>query len=182
MPFTFTKFLLVAAVLFSSVGSAAARISGGTGNEPIKDHNWPAGAVDIFNFKGRVAYWEGPPRGGGHWRAECRGDAKQLSDVLAAFDRIKAKDKRVVVHDGVGQSFWLNPNRDPAKTEAAKIDWTFAVWDQESWQRIMDVKKADDAPGDAMEPPVQIDVYTGGNVNWQDVVVPKGLTVVDQRK
>jgi hypothetical protein len=181
MPFTFTKFLLVAAVLFSGVGSAAARISGGTGNEPIKDHNWPAGAVDIFNFKGRVAYWEGPPRGGGQWNSECRGDAKQLSGVLAAFNELKAKNKQVILHDGAGQSFWLNPSRDPARGESAKIDWKFMVWDKDRWQRFIGTKKSESGD-EAAEPPATIHVYTGGNVNWKDVVVPKGLTVVDQRK
>jgi hypothetical protein len=174
---------LAAFVLFVGLASPSlADIGGSTSDEEISNQNWPEGAEAVFNFKGRVAFWDGPPLGGGHWHAECRGDAKQLSDVLAAFERIKAQDKRIVLHNGVGQSFWLNPNGDPAKVEAAKIDWTFAVWDKESWQRIMDVKKAGDAPGDAMEPPVQIDVYTGGNVNWKDVVVPKGLTVVDQRR
>ncbi|MGK4301737.1 hypothetical protein, partial [Klebsiella pneumoniae] len=30
-------------------------------------------------------------------------------------------------------------------------------------------------------PPAQLDVYTGGNVRWKDVIVPKELKIVDQR-
>lgn len=171
--------LAALAFFFGLVSPSPADIGGSTSDEAISNQDWPDGAEAVFNFKGRVAFWDGPPLGGRHWRSECRGDAKQLCDALAAFDRIKAKDKRVVVHDGIGKGFWLNPNGDPAKAEAAKIDWVYSVWDKESWQRMMGVKRA---AGDAMEPPVQLDVYTGGNVNWQDVVVPKGLTVVDQRK
>jgi hypothetical protein len=165
-------------LLFGSISSSLADIGGSTSDEEISNKNWPEGADTVFNFKGRVASWDGPPLGGGHWHAECRGDAKQLSDVLAAFERIKAQDKRVVVHDGVGQSFWLNPNRDPAKKDAAKIDWTFQVWDRVSWERSVGAI----GKGEEAEPLTQIDVYTEGDVNWKDVVVPKGLTVVDKRK
>src|SRR5262249_42967894 len=33
----------------------------------------------------------------------------------------------------------------------------------------------------SQEPPTQIDVYTGGNIKWEDVRVPPGLKVVDMR-
>ena len=43
-----------------------------------------------------------------------------------------------------------------------------------------DLKPAD--TGDADKgPPAEIDVFTGGNIRWADVTVPKGLEVVDQR-
>jgi hypothetical protein len=178
----YTAFAAIALAAFvlpvGLISPSYADIGGSTGDEEISNQNWPEGAEAVFNVKGRVAFWDGPPLGGGHWRAECRGDAKQLCDVLAAFERIKAQDKRVVVHDGVGQSFWLNPNRDPAKKDAAKIDWTFQVWDRVSWERSVGAI----GKGEEAEPLTQIDVYTEGDVNWKDVVVPKGLTVVDKRK
>ena len=98
-----------------------ALITGGEGNSPLHDPGWPNGAAAIFNNSARVAWWEGPPFGGGQWHAECRGDAKALSSVLADFTKLDAKNKRVVIHDGVGHSFWLNPNREPEKAAAAKI-------------------------------------------------------------
>ena len=41
------------------------------------------------------------------------------------------------------------------------------------------LRPADSASEDG--PPTQIDVFTGGNVRWADVKVPKGIEVVDQR-
>ncbi len=115
---------------------AAALITGGEGNKPIADPGWPKGAAAIFNNKGRIAWWEGPPFGGGQWHAECRGDAKALGAVLADFAGLDMKTKRIVVHDGVGHSFWLNPNHEPAKEAAAKMDWMFMVWQPASWERL----------------------------------------------
>ena len=109
-------------------------ITGGEGNKPIGDPGWPAGAAALFNHPGRVAWWEGPPFGGGQWHAECRGDTRALSAVLADFARMDAKLKRVVVHDGTGHSFWLAPNREKEKLESAKIDWVLMVWQPASWQ------------------------------------------------
>src|ERR1700731_348167 len=93
---------------------AFALITGGEGNSPIADPGWPKGAAAIFNTKSRIAWWEGPPFGGGQWHAECRGDARALTAVLADFAKLDVKSKRVVLHDGIGHSFWLDPNHEPA--------------------------------------------------------------------
>src|SRR3954453_13643380 len=113
--------IVLAAALAVPQRPALALIMGGTGNDPIHDPGWPRGAAAIFNDPARVAWWEGPPFGGGQWHAECRGDAKTFSAVLADFARLDVKSRRVVVHDGIGRSFWLNPNHDPAKEAAAQI-------------------------------------------------------------
>ncbi len=91
---------------------AAALITGGEGNKPISDPGWPKGAAAIFNHPSRIAWWEGPPFGGGQWHSESRGDARTLTAILTTFSKMDAKTKRVVVHDGVGQSFWIS---DPAR-------------------------------------------------------------------
>ena len=157
---------------------------GCAGNSPIADPGWPNGASVIFNDKARIAWWEGPPFGGGQWHSECRGDAKALSAVLAGFARLDVKTKRVIVRDGVGQSFWLNMNREPAKQESARMDWVFMTWQPKNWERLRklpaDLNPTE--PGDAENgPPAQVDVFAGGNIRWADVTVPKGLEVVDQR-
>src|SRR5258708_32801799 len=58
------------------------------------------------------------------------------------------------------------------------------VWKPANWQRLRKLP-ADLNPTDAKDaeggPPSQIDVYTGGNIKWADVIVPKGLQIVDQR-
>src|SRR3954454_22278830 len=113
--------LLIAVFTALTPLESFALIMGGEGNKPINDPGWPAGAAAIFNHNGRAAWWEGPPFGGGQWYSECRGDAKAVNAVLVEFSRLQAGNKRVVVHDGVGKSFWLNPNDEPAKRAGARV-------------------------------------------------------------
>jgi hypothetical protein len=176
--------LLSTALMAVTSPEALALIMGGAGNKPVADPGWPTGAAAIFNVTSRIAYWEGPPFGGGEWHAECAGDAKALSAVLADFADLDVKSKRIVLHDGVGNSFWLNINDEPAKRDTARMDWSFTVWQPANWQRLRqlpaDLNPTD--PNDADNgPPSQIDVYTGGTINWADVTVPKGLKIVDLR-
>jgi hypothetical protein len=172
---------LIVALLAVGDREAKALITGGAGNQPVTDPGWPKGAAEIFNNPGRIAWWEGPPFGGGEWHAECRGDARALSAVLAEFEKLDVKSKRVVLHDGEGHSFWLAPNREPEKLAAATINWSFTVWQPASWERLHALP-VDLNPTDAGDktPPSRIDVYVGG-VRWADVTVPKAITVVDQR-
>lgn len=176
--------LLAMALVVALVQTAVALIVGGEGNQPVGDPGWPKGAAAVFNTPARVAWWEGPPFGGGEWHAECRGDTQTFNKILSDFAKIDVKVKRVVLHDGVGHSFWLNPNRTPGKVVDAKIDWTFVVWRPASWEHLRklpsDLNPTD--PRDAENgPPAQIDIYTGGNVHWSDVKVPKGIEIIDQR-
>jgi hypothetical protein len=160
---------------------AAALITGGEGNAPLADPGWPKGAAVIFNNRARIAWWEGPPFGGGQWHAEYRRDAIALSAVLQDFAKLDVKSKRIVLHDGIGHSFWLAPNHEPEKLAAAKMDWVFMVWQPANWQRLRKLP-ADLNPTDHEDdsPPAQIDVYTG-SLRWAEVVVPKGIELVDQR-
>lgn len=180
----FLRFLLVALLFHAVAPLASAMITGGSGNEPLHDPGWPAGAARVFNHPARVAHWEGPPFGGGRSRAECRGDSRIFNSVLAEFAKIDAKVKRIVLHDGIGASFWLNPNDKPEQRAAARIDWSFTVWQPDRWARQQSLP-ADMRPGDLgdpqLGPPVQLDVYTAGNLRWQDVTVPAGIEVVDDR-
>src|SRR3954470_1650597 len=90
--------LLIAVFTALPSPESFALIMGGEGNKPINDPGWPAGAAALFNHPGRVAWWEGPPFGGGQWHAECRGDTRALDAVLADFVKADVKVKRVVVH------------------------------------------------------------------------------------
>ena len=172
------------ALLVLQPRAAHALIRGGEGNSPLNDPGWPQGAAAVFNVRHRVSWWEGPPFGGGQWHAECRGDAAALNAVLQDFAKIDVKQRRIVVHDGGGRSFWLNPNREQAKEADAAIDWVFMVWVPDNWQRLHGmparVRPRDGRPGD--EGPVpQIDVFAGGRINWADVKVPEGIEVIDER-
>ncbi len=182
--FTLASLCLTVVLLGAPGHEALALIMGGVGNKPIRDPGWPKGAAALFNHEGRVAYWEGPPFGGGEWHSECRGDAKALNTVLAGFSQLDVKSKRVVVHDGVGHSFWLNPNREAAKRASATIDWSLMVWVPANWGALRrlpaDLNRVD--PREAAKgPPAQIDVYVGGGIRWADVSMPDGLDLIDQR-
>src|SRR3954470_12257722 len=173
--------LLLTVLAVSAPRESFALITGGTGNTPLCDPGWPKGAAAIFNHVGRVAWWEGPPFGGGQWHAECRGDARALSAVLASFAQMDAKIRRVVVHDGTGHSFWLAPNNEPEKLPAARIDWVFMVWEPARWERLRNLPADLNPTGpDDASPPSQIDVYTS-SLRWKDVKLPKGIDVVDER-
>jgi hypothetical protein len=175
--------LLAMAILAITSPEAFALICGGEGNSPVRDPGWPQGADAVFNIKSRIAWWEGPPLGGGQWHGEYRGDAKALSAVLADFAKLDVKSKQIVLHDGVATSFWLKAGKAPAKRDTT-MDWTFMVWIPDSWKRLrkLPAELNPIGPEDAANgPPSQIDVYTGGNIKWADVTVPKGLKIVDQR-
>ncbi len=176
--------LLAAAIAIIPSQAAFALILGGEGNKPIADPGWPKGAAAIFNHPARVAWWEGPPFGGGQWHAECRGDAKAMSAVLADFARLDARTKRVILHDGVGHSFWLNPNGEPAKEAAARIDWVFMVWQPDRWERLrrlpVDLNPTDRARR-RQGPARRRSTSTPAATAWSDVTVPKGLEIIDQR-
>jgi hypothetical protein len=175
------KAFVILVIASSAAQHASAMISGGVGNQPLNRPGWPKGAAAVFDLKGRVAWWEGPPFGGGQWHSECRGDAKTLSAVLADFAKIDVKTKRIVLHDGTGNSFWLAPNREVDKLKDATIDWVFMVWEQASWERLHKMPP-DLNPTEAGDTsaPTQLDVYTG-RLRWSDVIVPPGLTIIDNR-
>lgn len=185
MPARRKAILAIALALAASISQeASAMIRGGKGNEAIRDPGWPRGAAALFNHPGRVAWWEGPPFGGGQWHSECRGDAKALSALLAGFAAMDVKTKRVVVHDGPGQSFWLNLNDEPDKREAARADWALMVWQPENWERLRQMPAGlnpTDPADAATGPPAQVDVYTTDGLRWADVQVPAGVEVIDQR-
>jgi len=163
--------------------TASAIVTGAVGNERVNDPGWPKGAAAVFNVPSRVAWWEGPSLGG-QWHAEGRGNTLALNAALLSFSKMESKTKRLVVHNGVGHSFWLNMNNEAAKEEAARIDWTFAVWQLAVWEQLLKAP-ASIRPrnmGDTQTgPPAQIDVYTGGHIKWKDVRVPEGIEVVDHR-
>lgn len=177
------KQLVVVAVL-SLVGlsnSALALIQGGEGNNPIADPGWPSGTAEIFNHKGRIAWWEGPPLGGGEWHSECKGDASALNEVLKLFAKIEGPKKRLVVLDGIGYSFWLDPNGAKRGDRNTKIDWSFAVWQADRWKIQQEMPPGMSAiPNNQLTPIATITVYTA-SLRWSEVQVPKGIEVIDNR-
>lgn len=174
----------VAGLFLSLPNPCDALIMGGTDNQPRLTEGSQPGVAAVFNVPGRVAWWEGPPFGGGQYHAECRGDADTFNDVLQDFAKIEAVKKVLVIHDGSGASFWLNMNREPAKVEAARIDWVFVAWRIDSWERMRNFPpslRATNPDPNQKEPVPQIDVYLGGQIDWDQVDVPEGIVIDDQR-
>lgn len=170
------------ALLTGSQSSAWALITGGEGNDPVHDPGWPEGAAVVFNTKSRIAHWEGPPLGGGQSHAECRGDTAAFQKVLNDFANIEIPKKRLIVHDGVGQSFWLNSNGAKDKKDAAKIDWAFVVWQPKTLIRLLEspfISRRMNHPDDLLI--VKLDVYTGGLIDWKKITIPEGIDVDDRR-
>lgn len=157
---------------------AFALITGGEGNEPLHDYGWQKGAAAVFNVKARVAYWEGPPFGGGQYVGEYRGDATVFNAELVDFAKIEAQQHKLFVHDGIGNSFWLNINNEAEKRKPAAIDWTFTAWIPENWKRF---RRGAKARPDEEGPYPEIHLYLAGQVKWEDVKVPEGVEVIDER-
>lgn len=174
------RLCVIATLVVCLPGIAKALILGGKGNDPIRDPGWPRGAAAVFNVTGRIAYWEGPPFGGGEWHAECRGTAEDFNRVLVDFASIEADKKRLVIHDGAGRSFWLNPNREPGKVDAARVDWTFTVWQPENWERLQKLPADFRAPSPDDQPVPQLDLYTA-DIHRGDLEIPRGIEVDDRR-
>src|SRR5947209_18129814 len=120
---------LVALALVLLAQAASALIMVG-GKEPVSDHNWPAGSLDVANHKSRLIWYEGPPFGGGEYSFVYRGDTATFNDVLAKFAQIKAPDLLVVVHDGVGETPFMGNDRKGGTADKS-IDWSFTVWTPE---------------------------------------------------
>ena len=172
--------------LFAS--PAAALITGAIGNEPVRDAGWPLGAVDVANLKTRVAWWEGPPFGGGQYQFLYRGSTDDFNAALAAFAKVRAPRIELVVLDGPYESFFLKIDRqekDKPRPDA-RVDWTFDVWIPANWHRLYNNPKSvfgSDQPNfrKPVDPP-RVHLYVGGgSVEWDKVKVPAGVTVVDKR-
>src|SRR3954471_7446904 len=130
---TLNRGLLVVTLssLLTFAAPALALITVGKGNDPVKDNNWPAGALDVANLKTRVAWMEGPPFGGGQHTFLYKGDTTVFQAALDAFAKIKAPALELYVHEGPNESFVLKDDKDP-KADAT-FDWSFTVWNPENW-------------------------------------------------
>src|SRR5690349_11670954 len=115
--------IVVLAVLATS---ASALILVGRGNDPVQDHNWPPGSLDVANLKTRVGWWEGPPFGGGQHQFLYRGDEKDLQAAVDLFAKIKSPQLKIVVHGWPNEYQFLKDPKHP--NSDSLVDWAFTVW------------------------------------------------------
>ena len=158
--------------------TGVALIMTGTGNEPVSDAGWPAGALAVANLKSRVGWWEGPPFGGGNWNFQYRGDTAAFAGALAAFGAIRAPVLELVIHDEPGTSPFLNGD--------AHYDWSFSVWVPASWHHLYNNPKsffgADQPQFRQPVDPPRLDLYLrAGGVEFSDLLLPANVRVRDER-
>jgi hypothetical protein len=168
--------VLVLAIGLLMALRANALIASGTGS-PTYTNGWPEGAAAVSNLKSCVGWWEGPPFGGGEWHIQFRGDAEALNQALTNFAAIRAPALDLVIHDG--------PQHDQFLNNDTRVDWSFTVWNPESWHRLYNNPKVIFNAGEPgfrqPVPPPRLDVYIGGRVDWAKVKIPAGLLVRDER-
>lgn len=145
----------------------------------MNDPGWPDGALPMANLKTRIAWWEGPPFGGGDYHFQYLGkETEQFNDALAVFAGILVPRLELVVMDGM-------PTGGPG--EQKRIDWDFEVWVPESFYHLNckpgDLFMADSPWYHQPLPPPRVTLYLGGEnpIAWEKVKVPGKLTVIDKR-
>ncbi len=160
-------------VVVSFSQAAFALITGGEGNVPMDDPGWFKGAADVFNDRTRIAWWEGPPFGGGEYHGEYKGDADDLQRMIDGLAQIEAENCRVVLRDGTEESFWLTIMD---KSHEHPMDWTFTVWVPDRFE----IQRGWSVGDNAVVPVPQIEVYLGRGLDWSSITVPEGIIVDDQ--
>ncbi|TWU33916.1 carboxypeptidase-like regulatory domain-containing protein [Novipirellula artificiosorum] len=177
------SFLLSAFLLLAlDCQLASALIMGGTGNKPVRDAGWPRGAIEVANLTTRIAWWEGPPFGGGEWHFEYRGTTAELQAAVDAFSNVLAPRLELVVHDGTHESFWIKTSDKQAD---ASVNWVFTVWVPANWNHLYNNPRSyfsADQPN--FRQPVaapRLDVYVGGQIDWKAIRLPSNVVVTDSR-
>jgi hypothetical protein len=178
------------ALLLLLASHAGALIEFSVGNDPITDGGWPAGSLAVANLEERIAFWVGPPFGGGQHNFIYRGGTADFQQALDLFAKVDAPERILVVHEGPEELVFLKNDKDP-KVDP-RYDWSFTVWNREQYDRLYNdpgsVFLSRDPSGNFRKPvsPPLIDVYVGGapagaGVDWAQVRVPDGIKVVDER-
>jgi len=171
--------------LFPKLGVSV--ITGEHGNRPIQDRGWLVGSVQVANLESRLGYWEGPPFGGGeyHFLYRCE-NTDDFNQALRIFAAIRARKLELVVRNGPEYSFWLKRDDEELSKAENRVDWVFTVWVPQNWDSLYNDHMSfflSDHPN--FRKPVaapRIDLYIGeGAVVWEDVNIPKNLTVIDKR-
>ena len=171
-------FLIAFSLLAAMVTPASALITGGK-DEPMKVQGLPEGSLPLANLKTRIAWWEGPPFGGGQYHFEYSGTTSDLQAAIDLFAQVNSPRKQLIVRSGVQNSFWLNITD---KTKQQTIDWQFVVWRPSNWQQLRGAKAGllpSGEEGDA--PTTELVVHVSDRIEWKSLVIPPTLTVVDER-
>jgi 5-hydroxyisourate hydrolase-like protein (transthyretin family) len=175
-------FLFLAVVTLIQADSFALIV---VGKGQIEDRGWPQGTLDLANHPSQIMWWVGPPFGGGRYCFLYRSkDTEEFNHLLTVFAKIRAPALELVVHDGPEYSHWVQ--RHVGSMDNGQIDLSFTVWVPENWHRLYNKPGSlpiSDEPNfhKPLAPP-RIDLYIGqGSIKWDEVNVPKNITVIDRR-
>jgi len=156
------------------------------GDDPIRDHGWPVGSVQLANLPTRISYWAGPPFGtGSMYQFEYHGEnTEQFNKVLGVFAEIRARRLELIVHNGPKRGL---SRRSGPSGQKKRIDWTFTVWNPDDWDNLYNSPRSHKLHSDhpnfkkPVDPP-KMDLYVGGGaVVWDQVKVPGNVVVIDKR-
>lgn len=173
--------LLAVWLLLCLAAPGVALITGGAGNKPLSVPDWPKGAADLANLKTRIAWWEGPPFGGGQYHFEYRGTTDDLQEAINLFVKVDSKRKRIVVQEGKKKSFWLSTVQRP-DDKPNVVDWQLVVWVPQNWIRLKDARHGLLPPGEEGDSPATVMyVHLTDRIDWSKLEIPKALTIDDQR-
>ncbi|MCA9137370.1 MAG: carboxypeptidase regulatory-like domain-containing protein [Planctomycetales bacterium] len=160
------------------VSPALALITGGR-TEPINVSGLPAGSEPLANLTSRIAWWEGPPFGGGQYHFEYAGETSDLQKAVDLFAKVESNRKQLVVRAGEQESFWLTIGD---KSTKHPMDWQFVVWVPANWQHLRDAKAGLLPPGEEGDAPkTEMVVFVSDRIDWNAIKIPEGINVIDER-
>ena len=93
------RYITTLFLLFALSSTALAVIIGGK-EEPMEVRGLPSGSLPLANLPTRIAWWEGPPFGGGQYHFEYSGRTADLQEAIDLFTDVESKRKQVVVRAG----------------------------------------------------------------------------------
>jgi hypothetical protein len=172
------RYLTTLLLVFAFASPALALITGGK-DEPMKVRGLPSGSLPLANLNTRIAWWVGPPFGGGQYHFEYSGQTADLQEAIDLFAEVDSKRKQVVVRAGEQTSFWLDL-RDKEKKHV--IDWQFVVWLPKNWQHLSNARAGLLPPGEEGDSPITVlYVFVTDRIEWKSLRIPTSIKVVDER-
>jgi len=171
--------LLGTLLLVGTITSPASALITGGKAEPMTARGFPGGSLPLANLKTRIAWWEGPPFGGGQYHFEYSGRTADLQVAIDLFHKVDSQRKQIVVRSGVQTSFWLGLED---KEQQHAIDWQFVVWVPKNWEHLGNAGAGLLPPGEEGDSPKTVlNVFVTDRIEWESLRIPENLTVFDER-
>jgi hypothetical protein len=119
--------------------------------------SWSEELIEVLETESLVMGMSGPIK---DWYVYCAGDTRDLNLFLQAYARVPDAPLKLVLHPG-NRSVNNPPVGKPVK-EAIDVDWLLHI---EKKLGIDETQR------------ISVDVWLGGNIELEDLVVPKNIDV-----